>query len=54
MPKRTDYHRAYYWKNVERRRAQARAAHFRRALRKWFGQKVPRWAARVLRKDMLL
>ena len=30
---RTTYHRAYYWANVERRRASARAA--RRKAREW-------------------
>jgi hypothetical protein len=47
---RRAYHRAYYWNNVERRRAQAREAHFRRQLRKWFGEEIPRRLTHLLRK----
>jgi len=50
LPDRRAYHRAYYWAHVERRRAQAREAHFRRQLRKWFGAEIPARLAHVLRR----
>ena len=47
---RREYHRAYYWAHVERRREQARAAHQRRQFRKWFPPaEAARFIARLVR-----
>ena len=45
---RRDYHRAYYWTHLERRRTQARESHLRRQLRRWFGDQMPAKIARML------
>jgi len=50
MSGRREYHRLYYWANLQRRREQARAAYFRRQLRKWFGDRLPEGVGRLLRR----
>jgi hypothetical protein len=49
---RRAYHRAYCWAHLVRRREQAREAHFRRQLRKWFGDEMPASLKRLLRRTL--